>query len=80
MLSGVRLTRQYIGGMLARGTGRVVFISSRGTPAPELPHGVTKAMELSISRNFAELTKGTGYGQRGAAQLHPHRGRPGVRT
>jgi 3-oxoacyl-[acyl-carrier protein] reductase len=39
-ISGVRLTRHYIGGMLARGTGRVVFISSEAalTPAPELPH------------------------------------------
>jgi 3-oxoacyl-[acyl-carrier protein] reductase len=63
VLSGVRLTRQFIGGMLARNTGRVVFISSEAalTPAPELPHySATKTMELSISRNFAELTKGTG--------------------
>ena len=63
VLSGVRLTRHYIGGMLARGSGRVVFISSEAalTPAPELPHySATKTMELSISRNFAELTKGTG--------------------
>lgn len=63
VLSGVRLTRHYIGGMLARGSGRVVFISSEAalTPAPELPHySATKTMELSVSRNFAELTKGTG--------------------
>ena len=63
VLSGVRLTRHYIGGMLSRNTGRVVFISSEAalTPAPELPHySATKTMELSISRNFAELTKGTG--------------------
>lgn len=63
VLSGVRLTRHYIRGMLARGTGRVVFISSEAalSPAPELPHySATKTMELSISRNFAELTKGTG--------------------
>ncbi len=63
VLSGVRLTRHYISGMLSRNTGRVVFISSEAalTPAPELPHySATKTMELSISRNFAELTKGTG--------------------
>ena len=63
VLSGVRLTRHYIGGMLTRNRGRVVFISSEAavTPAPELPHySATKTMELSISRNFAELTKGTG--------------------
>jgi 3-oxoacyl-[acyl-carrier protein] reductase len=63
ILSGVRLSRHYIGGMLARGTGRIVFISSEAaiSPAPELPHySATKTMELSISRNLAELTKGTG--------------------
>jgi 3-oxoacyl-[acyl-carrier protein] reductase len=49
--------------MLSQGTGRVVFISSEAaiSPAPELPHySATKTMELSISRNLAELTKGTG--------------------
>jgi 3-oxoacyl-[acyl-carrier protein] reductase len=63
ILSGVRLSRHYIGGMLARGRGRIVFISSEAaiTPAPELPHySATKTMELSISRNLAELTKGSG--------------------
>jgi 3-oxoacyl-[acyl-carrier protein] reductase len=63
ILSGVRLSRHYIGGMLARSRGRIVFISSEAaiTPAPELPHySATKTMELSISRNLAELTKGTG--------------------
>lgn len=50
VLSGVRLSRHYIGGMLARGRGRIVFISSEAaiTPAPELPHySTTKTMELS---------------------------------
>ena len=63
VLSGVRLSRHYIGGMLARNRGRIVFISSEAAiaPAPELPHySATKTMELSISRNLAELTKGSG--------------------
>lgn len=63
ILSGVRLSRHYIRGMLARGHGRIVFIASEAAiaPAPELPHySATKTMELSISRNLAELTKGTG--------------------
>lgn len=62
VLSGIRLTRHYFGGMLKRDRGRVVFISSEAalTPAPELPHySATKTMELSISRNLAELTKGS---------------------
>lgn len=62
VLSGIRLSRHYLGGMLERDRGRVVFISSEAalTPAPELPHySATKTMELSISRNLAELTKGS---------------------
>jgi 3-oxoacyl-[acyl-carrier protein] reductase len=62
ILSGVRLSRHHIRGMLQRGRGRIVFIASEAAlaPAPELPHySATKTMELSISRNLAELTKGT---------------------
>lgn len=62
ILSGVRLSRHYIKQMLSAGSGRIVFISSEAaiSPAPELPHySATKTMELSISRNLAELTKGT---------------------
>ncbi len=46
--------------MLNRDSGRIVFISSEAalTPAPELPHySASKTMELSISRNLAELTR-----------------------
>lgn len=62
IMSGVRLSRHYIQRMLASRQGRIVFISSEAalSPAPELPHySATKTMELSISRNLAELTKGT---------------------
>jgi 3-oxoacyl-[acyl-carrier protein] reductase len=48
--------------MLERGHGRVIFISSESgvSPAPEMAHySATKAMQLSISRSLAELTKGT---------------------
>lgn len=63
IMSGVRLSRHYIRGMLERKKGRIVFISSESgvSPAPELPHySATKTMELAISRTLAELTKGTG--------------------
>jgi 3-oxoacyl-[acyl-carrier protein] reductase len=62
ILSGVRLTRHYLPGMLTRNSGRVVFIASEAalTPAPELPHySATKTMQLAISRIFAEATRGT---------------------
>lgn len=62
IMSGVRLARHYLAGMLKRNAGRVVFISSESgvNPAPEMAHySATKTMQLSISRSLAELTKGT---------------------
>jgi len=62
VMSGVRLARHYLAGMLKQGTGRVVFISSESgvTPAPEMAHySATKTMQLGISRALAELTKNT---------------------
>lgn len=61
-MSGVRLTRHYLRGMLDRGHGRVVFISSESgtSSAPEMAHySATKTMQLGISRSLAELTTGT---------------------
>jgi 3-oxoacyl-[acyl-carrier protein] reductase len=62
IMSGVRLARHYLRGMLKRGHGRIVFISSESgvSPAPEMAHySATKTMQLGISRALAELTKGT---------------------
>lgn len=63
ILSGVRLSRHYLKRMLERNSGRILFISSESaiSPAPEMAHySATKAMQLSISRSLAELTRGTG--------------------
>ena len=62
VMSGVRLARHFLKGMLARGTGRIVFMASESgiNPAPEMAHySATKTMQISVSRNLAELTKGT---------------------
>ncbi|MFP2931612.1 SDR family NAD(P)-dependent oxidoreductase [Pyxidicoccus sp. 3LG] len=62
ILSGVRLARHYLKGMLAKKTGRVLFIASEAaiSPSPEMAHySATKTMQLSVSRSLAELTKGT---------------------
>ena len=62
IMSGVRLARHYLKGMLRRGQGRIVFISSESgiSPAPEMAHySATKTMQLGIARSLAELTKGT---------------------
>ena len=63
VLSGVRLTRAYLPGILARNWGRVVFISSEsGVQIPEemIHYGMTKAAELALVNGIARLTKGTG--------------------
>jgi 3-oxoacyl-[acyl-carrier protein] reductase len=62
VMSGVRLSRHYLKGMLERNAGRIIFISSESglNPAPEMAHySVTKTAQLSLSRSLAELTRGT---------------------
>lgn len=63
VMSGVRLSRAYFGGMKERNWGRIVFISSESSILipPEMVHyGFTKTAQLSVSRGLAELTMGTG--------------------
>lgn len=62
VMSGVRLSRHFLKGMLQRNSGRVIFVASESgiNPAPEMAHySATKTMQLSLSRNLAELTKGS---------------------
>jgi NAD(P)-dependent dehydrogenase (short-subunit alcohol dehydrogenase family) len=62
-MSGVRLSRAYLPGMLARDWGRIVFISSESglqTPKEMIHYGMTKTAQLALSRGIAELTSGTG--------------------
>jgi len=63
LLSGVRLTRRLLGPMLARGHGRVLFVSSESgvdVPGDMVPYGVTKAGALALANGLAKLTRGTG--------------------
>jgi NAD(P)-dependent dehydrogenase (short-subunit alcohol dehydrogenase family) len=63
VMSGVRLSRAYMKGMLKRNWGRIVFISSESgiNIPPEMIHyGMTKTAQLAISRGLAKLTRGTG--------------------
>lgn len=62
VMSGIRLARAYMQGMLKRNWGRIVFISSESAiniPAEMIHYGMTKTAQLAISRGLAELTKGT---------------------
>lgn len=62
VMSGVRLSRHYFGGMLQRNRGRVVFLSSESglqIPAEMIHYGVTKAAQIALARGMAQLTTGT---------------------
>ncbi|WP_213772800.1 SDR family oxidoreductase [Bradyrhizobium sp. dw_78] len=62
VMSGVRLSRVYLPGMLKRNWGRVVFISSESAlniPKEMIHYGMTKTAQLAISRGLAEMTRGT---------------------
>jgi NAD(P)-dependent dehydrogenase (short-subunit alcohol dehydrogenase family) len=63
VMSGVRASRHYLPGMMQRGWGRVVFISSESAiavPKEMIDYGVTKTAQLALSRGLAERAKGTG--------------------
>ncbi|MCC3280456.1 SDR family NAD(P)-dependent oxidoreductase [Arthrobacter sp. zg-Y40] len=62
-LSGAQLARRLMPAMLARGWGRVVFISSESgvnVPADMIHYGASKAAMLALGNGLAKLTKGTG--------------------
>jgi NAD(P)-dependent dehydrogenase (short-subunit alcohol dehydrogenase family) len=62
VMSGARLSRQYMRGMLSRNWGRIIFISSESglnLPGEMIHYGVTKTAQLGLSRGLAELTVGT---------------------
>ncbi len=62
VLSGVRLSRFYLPGMLQRNWGRIVFISSESglnIPVEMIHYGVTKTAQIALARGLAETTAGT---------------------
>ena len=63
VLSGVRLTRHFLPGMLRKNWGRVIFIASESAQQipPEMIHyGMTKTAQVAIARGLAESVAGTG--------------------
>ncbi len=62
-MSGIRLSRHYLPRMKQRNWGRIIFISSESgvnIPIEMIHYGVTKTMQLALSRGLAETTAGTG--------------------
>ncbi|CAN5166614.1 SDR family oxidoreductase [soil metagenome] len=63
VMSGVRLSRALLPGMLNSGWGRVLFISSESgvnVPGDMVHYGTTKAATLALANGLAKLTRGTG--------------------
>jgi len=63
VMSGVRLSRAYLGAMKQRNWGRIVFISSESglcPPAEMVHYGMTKSAQISVARGLAETCVGSG--------------------
>lgn len=62
VMSGVRLSRHVLDGMLTRGWGRILFVSSESgidVPADMTHYGATKAAMLALANGLAKSTRGT---------------------
>jgi NAD(P)-dependent dehydrogenase (short-subunit alcohol dehydrogenase family) len=62
VMSGVRLTRQYLPEMLRKNWGRVIFISSESgqqIPGEMVHYGMTKTAQIAVARGVAESVAGT---------------------
>ena len=63
VLSGVRFARHYAPAMVAKGWGRILFVSSESglnIPKEMIHYGMSKTAQLSISRGLAIELAGTG--------------------
>jgi len=62
VMSGVRLARHYLTGMVKKNWGRILFISSESAVQipPEMVHyGMTKTAQIAVARGIAESVAGT---------------------
>ncbi|MGE0667794.1 MAG: SDR family NAD(P)-dependent oxidoreductase [Sphingomonadales bacterium] len=63
VMSGVRMSRACMRGMLERDWGRIVFISSESAqrvPKEMVHYGTTKMAQIALARGLAEAAAGTG--------------------
>lgn len=63
VMSGIRMARRYLPGMLEADWGRVIFMSSESAfqIPPEMMHyGMTKLAQVGVARGLAEMCAGTG--------------------
>jgi len=62
VMSGVRLSRHYLPGMLRKKWGRIIFISSESgqqIPAEMIHYGMTKTAQIAVARGLAESVAGS---------------------
>ena len=63
VMSGIRLSRHYLAGMVEKNWGRILFISSESAvqiPVEMVHYGMTKTAQVAIARGIAESVAGTG--------------------
>jgi NAD(P)-dependent dehydrogenase (short-subunit alcohol dehydrogenase family) len=63
VLSGVRLSRKYLPGMLKKNWGRIIFISSESAqniPTEMVHYGMTKTAQVAVARGLAQSVASTG--------------------
>jgi NAD(P)-dependent dehydrogenase (short-subunit alcohol dehydrogenase family) len=63
VMSGVRLARHYLTGMLKKNWGRILFVSSESAvqiPSEMVHYGMTKTAQIAVARGIAESVGGTG--------------------
>jgi NAD(P)-dependent dehydrogenase (short-subunit alcohol dehydrogenase family) len=63
VMSGVRLSRYYLPGMVERKWGRIIFISSESgqqTPAEMVHYGMTKTAQIAVANGIAKSVAATG--------------------
>lgn len=63
VMSGIRLSRHYLPGMLGKNWGRIIFITSesgQNIPTEMIQYGMTKTAQISVARGIAQSVAGTG--------------------
>ena len=63
VMSGIRLARHYLAGMLKKNWGRIIFISSESAvriPSEMVHYGMTKTAQVAVARGIAESVAGPG--------------------
>jgi NAD(P)-dependent dehydrogenase (short-subunit alcohol dehydrogenase family) len=63
VLSGIRLSRHYLPGMLKKNWGRIIFISSesgQNIPTEMVHYGMTKTAQVAVARGIAQTVATTG--------------------